>query len=146
MIVARLPQAPIIYTATLNTRFSDFDSYGHMNAANYVDLVVSSRFTHQMREYGLSAADFAQRGLGFYLSRFEIDYKRSVASSQSKVLIHSWVTEVANPRMFIDFEVWSEAKDQLHERGKLSCVCMALPRNKPCQLPDWVVPYLFQVH
>ena len=59
-------------------RFNDCDPLGHLNNSKYLDYFINAREDHLKENYGIDLKDWALRGLGFVVSRHEIQYIRAV--------------------------------------------------------------------
>lgn len=59
-------------------RFNDCDPLGHLNNSKYIDYFLNAREDHLKASYGIDLKDWASRGMGFVVSRHEIQYIRAV--------------------------------------------------------------------
>lgn len=59
-------------------RFNDCDPFGHLNNSRYLDYFLNAREDHIKENYGIDLKEWAARGLGFVVSRHEIQYIRAV--------------------------------------------------------------------
>ena len=137
------PANPVIYETLVDLRFSDFDPYGHLNAPKYLDLVLSSRWKYKQKAFDITQKDYQERGLGFYLMRSEIDFKKSVENS-GEVLVRSHVEELKEPKFRVDFEIRDTSGEILHAAGNLTFVIINIKSGRPTRMPEWCLPYLFR--
>ena len=131
---------PIIYSDTLKVRFSDLDPYGHENSAFYLDYVISSRWNFLEKSLDVSSQDLIEKGLGFYLIKSEINYKRAIKGA-TEVSIESFVSEVKRTRLYISFSM-SNADRKVCSDGVLEFAIMNLKSGMPQGFPEWAT-YLF---
>jgi len=68
-----------IYTV----RFNDCDPFGHLNNSKYIDYFLNAREDHLKASYGIDLKEWASRGLGFVVSRHEIQYIRAVTYNET---------------------------------------------------------------
>jgi YbgC/YbaW family acyl-CoA thioester hydrolase len=64
-------------------RFSDCDPFGHLNNSKYIDYFLNAREDHLKASYGIDLKEWASRGLGFVVSRHEIQYIRAVTYNET---------------------------------------------------------------
>ncbi|HNM97455.1 MAG TPA: hotdog domain-containing protein [Marmoricola sp.] len=89
--VTRSPAGPgdaKVWQSPLKVRFSDIDSYGHVNNVKYLE------FFHEAR---LECAQ--QLGLGgedWVVARAEVDYRRPALFRHSAYVVRTWIAEIAN--------------------------------------------------
>ena len=131
-----------MYDTLTDVRFSDYDPYGHVNARNYLDLVLASRWRYAQTALGVTADDFIRGGLGFFLIRSEIDYLKPIERAYT-VHVTSHVTAAAGVRLRIPFAIEDAERKVVHCRGLLTFAIMDLEAQRPCALPDWTEKYFF---
>jgi YbgC/YbaW family acyl-CoA thioester hydrolase len=59
-------------------RFNDCDPLGHLNNSKYIDYFLNAREDHVKEHYGIDLKEWAMRGLGFVVTRHEVQYIRAV--------------------------------------------------------------------
>lgn len=100
------------HQAYVELRWSDFDRFGHMNNAQYVEIVQESRVQ-------FSLDNFVVRGLPmpmFVVRHLEADYRIPLVPGPSKkVLVESTVVKVGRT----SFTTRQEIKD---DQGRTACV------------------------
>ena len=64
-------------------RFNDCDPLGHLNNSKYIDYFLNAREDHLNASYGVDLKEWAARGLGFVVSRHEIQYIRAVTYNET---------------------------------------------------------------
>jgi acyl-CoA thioester hydrolase len=65
-------------TTAYIVRFNDCDPLGHLNNSKYIDYFLNAREDHVKEHYGIDLKEWALRGLGFVVTRHEIQYIRAV--------------------------------------------------------------------
>jgi YbgC/YbaW family acyl-CoA thioester hydrolase len=63
-------------------RFNDCDPLAHLNNSKYLDYFLNAREDHLKENYGIDLKEWALRGLGFVVSRHEIQYIRAVTYNE----------------------------------------------------------------
>lgn len=134
---------PIIYDQTLDVRFGDLDSFGHVNSMVYLDMVNSSRLIYLERELGVTTADLIRKGLGFYLSKVSQEFVKPI-TGLVKVRVVSHVAVVDRAKLIIPFEMTNPESGRVYSKGELECYVVNLETQKPMALPDWAADFLFR--
>lgn len=133
-------------------RWSDMDSFGHVNNARFLTLFEEARvalFFAGARERGLTS--FAR---GIVISRHEVDYLRPIdhgtgpdgAARPARVRIEMWVDEIRPSRFVVSYELFDGGA--LASRARSVCVPFDLARGRPRRLNEaereflgeWVAP------
>jgi acyl-CoA thioester hydrolase len=134
--VEKVPQEK--YFCCLKVRSYECDSYGHVNNAVYLNYLEYGRWEY-LKSIGFDYEGARVDGFGIYVSRIEIDYKKS-AHCDDELTIESWplkkgaVSGVIGQRILIgglpgkpDGEVLVEAK--------VRWAFMDLAKGTPCAIP-----------
>lgn len=142
--MTREKRQPIQYEDLVDIRFADLDFYSHVNSKHYVDLVSTARINYMTNVMKISMEEVAKRGLGFFLTRSTINYKRPIAGLQ-KVFVRSHVEELRGGKILvIPFEILSENKEKLYSDGTLEFSLIDMQTLKSTQAPDWIFPYFYK--
>ncbi|MEJ4112119.1 acyl-CoA thioesterase [Corynebacterium kroppenstedtii] len=80
-----------VHTVTLPLRWSDFDIYGHVNNAAYLEFSQDSRVAF-LQEMGSIAGTNSMPQL--FVRHAELDYRRGIAPSSNTVTVNSEVTRI----------------------------------------------------
>ena len=73
-------------------RWSDFDRYGHMMNANYVEIAQEARLIYAQERIFPDVPEFAA-----FVRHLELDYKNPIQpQGLSSVEVESWVTRIGN--------------------------------------------------
>jgi YbgC/YbaW family acyl-CoA thioester hydrolase len=91
-------------------RFNDCDPLGHLNNSKYLDYFINAREDHLKENYDIDLKDWALRGLGFVVSRHEIQYIRAVTYNEV-VCIESALIGCGDN--YLDVEMLMFDKDRL---------------------------------
>jgi len=114
---------------TCPVRWSDMDTYGHVNNARFLTLYEEARVAlmfQSAREQGLSSLE-----QGVVIARHEVDYLRPV-DYQDRVRIELWVEEVRPASFVVAYELYAD--DQLASRARSVCVPFDLAGGRPRRL------------
>ncbi|MBC3185016.1 acyl-CoA thioesterase [Corynebacterium sp. zg-331] len=132
MSAEQTQQPGAVHRAYVELRWSDFDRFGHMNNAQYVEIVQESRVR-------FSLDNFVARGLPmpmFVVRHLEADYRIPIVPSPSKkVLVESTVTKVGRS----SFTTLQEIKD---DEGRTACAihCVQVALDKETLQPREITP------
>jgi YbgC/YbaW family acyl-CoA thioester hydrolase len=144
MAAATTARKPIHYNGLTEIRFSDLDQYGHVNSKHYLDLVLSLRLRFMHEHCHMSIDEVTQRGIGFYLTRSNIQYRRSITGMQN-VMIKSHVSLVKQGKVLvIPFEIRNQDESVLYSVGELEFVIIDLTTQKPTAIMPWMEDLLFE--
>ena len=90
-------------------RFNDCDPLGHLNNSKYIDYFLNAREDHLKASYGIDLKEWASRGLGFVVSRHEIQYIRAVTYNET-ICIRSMLIGCGDN--YLDVEMLMYDQDQ----------------------------------
>jgi acyl-CoA thioester hydrolase len=116
---------------TCPVRWSDMDTYGHVNNARFLTLYEEARVALMFqgaREQGVSSLEE-----GVVISRHEVDYLRPV-DYQDPVRIELWIDEIRASRFVVSYEMF--AREELASRARSVCVPFDLVSSHPRRLSD----------
>lgn len=136
---------PVIFKADVPIRFGDIDRYNHVTTTAYLDFVFTSRFIFTMKEFGISPDDFLAKGLLFFNSRVEINFRTPIPSNQTFVKVESFVHSIDRAKLRIEFKIMDETGEKRHSDGRFDCVVIEAETQKPfSSVPSWLLKHLFQ--
>ncbi len=116
---------------TCPVRWSDMDSYGHVNNSRFLTLYEEARVALMFqgaREAGVSSLEE-----GVVISRHEVDYLRPV-DYQDRVRIELWIEEIRAASFVVVYELFAD--DLLASRARSVCVPFDLGKSRPRRLSD----------
>jgi acyl-CoA thioester hydrolase len=114
---------------TCPVRWSDMDTYGHVNNSRFLTLYEEARVALMFqgaREKGLSSLEE-----GVVISRHEVDYLRPV-DYQDRVRIELWIAEMKAASFVVGYELFAD--DVLASRARSVCVPFDLVNSRPRRL------------
>lgn len=106
----RLTNGPI-HTTKVPVRWGDFDRFGHINNASYIELVQEARAVFAMEE-------FVERGHAMpaaFVRSMKIDYLSAIMPDTMEVIVETQVVHIGNT----SFITVQNVKDR---HGSLACV------------------------
>lgn len=112
-----MSDAPEIFSkfeTELDVLPDDIDLYQHVHSTRYLDYVLAARFTQMKRDYGMSMEEFADRGLGWFMTSSTVNYKRPLGLGD-RMVVRCWIETITPRGCRVNFEI-----DRLPER-KRSC-------------------------
>jgi acyl-CoA thioester hydrolase len=114
---------------TCPVRWSDMDTYGHVNNARFLTLYEEARVALMFagaRQQGVSSLE-----QGVVISRHEVDYLRPV-DYQDPVRVELWIAEIRASRFVVEYEMF--AREELASRARSVCVPFDLTNSRPRRL------------
>ena len=122
-------------------RWSDMDTYGHVNNARFLTLYEEARvamFFTGARAHGLTSFEE-----GIVIARHEIDYLRPVDYGHP-VRVEMWISELRASRFTVAYQLFDEGV--LASRASSVCVPYNLAEGFPRRLTeaerDFLKPYV----
>lgn len=115
-----------IHTHHIPVRWSDFDRYGHIMNANYVEIAQEARLAFAEDKFYSQDIDFAA-----FVRHLDVDFRKPIEpEGNSELLIESQVVEVGNT----SFVTRQEIKDK---HGRTACVveCVQVAVDLDTQMP-----------
>ncbi len=103
-------QNPALHVTTVPIRWSDFDRYGHLMNANYVELAQEARLQFANDEFADKGHDFA-----VFVRHIDVDFLRPVMPDTTELVVETQVVEIGNT----SFTTRQELKDR---QGRVACV------------------------
>ena len=138
---------PIKFEWKVDLRPSDLDPYHHVSSYLYLEYVIGSRWQYLAKHYGEDAFSLAEKGLGFFLTKSQMKYRRGITDAK-QILVRSYVSECYRNNRLVDvpFEIQSVDEMVTFCNGILSFAVMnvsntRVPKIQP--LPDWAFKYFF---
>lgn len=123
------------FETELDVRPDDIDLYQHVHSTRYLDYVLAARFIQMERDYGMSMADFAERGMGWYMASSTVNYKRPLGLGD-RMVVRCWIEHFSAQGCRVAFQI-----DRLPQR-KRSCdgfcdyALIDLETKRSIPLPD----------
>lgn len=103
-------QNTALHVTTVPVRWSDFDRYGHIMNANYIEVAQEARLQFAEDEFTARGLDFA-----VFVRHLDVDYLRPVMPDTTELLIETQVVEIGNT----SFTTRQEIKDR---QGRIACI------------------------
>ena len=117
--------------AEVPVRFADTDALGHVNNANYLSFLESSRLEYIKRVLGrVKTEDF-----GVIIARIEIDYK-SPAFHYETMSVGCRVEEIGGSSIRMDYRIEDKATGRLVALAKSVMVAFDYALGRPTRVSD----------
>lgn len=127
-----------VFESELEVRPDDIDMFQHVHASRYQDYVLAARFDQMKRCYGISMEAFMEKGLGWFVRDFFIEYKRSLGlGDQFKV--RTWIQDFFRTGVCVHYEILRKPNNKLCCKGKSHYTMISLDSQRPKPIPDWVI-------
>ena len=133
---------PLQYESEIVVRFADLDPYGHVNATNYLDYVISGRWLYAKEQLGVTADDFIKKNVGFFMTESRVEYRRSINGVQ-RLFVTSFVSKIDGHFKYVSFRIQDSDRSKTFCSGELKFAIMDLATMKTQSMPDWVKKYFF---
>ncbi|HKE71388.1 MAG TPA: thioesterase family protein [Nocardioidaceae bacterium] len=101
-----LADGPPGHAYSCRVRWSDIDSYGHVNNVKYVEYFQEARI--QFVREALESEDAADLG-SFVVARVDVDYRRPLEFQTEPVWVRTWVTRIGRSSFELQAAVCDEA-------------------------------------
>lgn len=93
-------------------RFNDCDPFGHLNNSRYIDYMLNAREDHLRNAYQIELHAFAKNGIGWVVSKHEIQYIRP-AFYNEKVCIQSDLIEAGESQLLLEMIMYDNHKQNI---------------------------------
>ena len=103
-------QNSALHETVIPVRWADFDRYGHIMNANYIELAQEARLKFAEDEFTSKGLDFA-----VFVRHIDADFLRPVLPDTTELLIETQVVEIGNT----SFTTRQEIKDR---QGRTACI------------------------
>jgi acyl-CoA thioester hydrolase len=97
-------------------RFNDCDPFGHLNNSRYIDYFLNAREDHLKEHYNIDLKEWALKGIGFVVSRHEIQYVRAVSYNDT-VCIQSALVGFGDNYLEVEMQMYD--KEQQNRKALL---------------------------
>lgn len=136
---------PIIYRYTIPTRFSDLDSYNHVNFKHYFDYVINSRLFYMQERFNIGLFELAETiGIGFYATQSEIKYLRPI-KGVTTVEVESHVGEIQNDSLLkIPFRIFDSKSGKSFSEGRIDFSLVDVKTGRVTPITKPVSDLLFE--
>lgn len=133
---------PILFLQDQDIRFGELDSYGHVNAKHYLDIVASARIMYMERQLGCTMERITEAGFGFYLRKATQNFRIPIVGLQ-RVFVKSFVSEAKDSLFVVDFKILNHDQSKTHAMGQLEYVVVDLKTERPTTPPTWLEKFFF---
>ncbi|MGM0929040.1 MAG: acyl-CoA thioesterase [Actinomycetota bacterium] len=131
----------------IQLRFSDIDSYGHVNNVTYLGYLETARVLLQLLrpelpataggESGATLRELAGTDNQTLVGRQEIEYRVPLEFRTEPVQVGVWVTRIGNSSFDLGYAVVDEDQTgTVHAVGASTMVLAAAATGRPVPLPD----------
>ncbi len=127
-----------VFESELEVRPDDLDMFRHVHASKYQDYVLAARFDQMKRCYGISMETFMEKGLGWFVRDFQIEYKRSLSLGDAFV-VKTWIQDFFKTGVSVQFEIINTTTHKLCCKGHSHYTMVSLKTQRPETIPDWVM-------
>ncbi|MDA7652914.1 acyl-CoA thioesterase [bacterium] len=127
-----------IFESEMDVRPDDIDMFQHVHASKYQDYVLAARFDQMKRCYGISMEAFMEKGLGWFVRDFCIEYKRSLGLGD-RFKVKTWIQDFFRTGVCVHFEIIRKTTDKLCCKGKSHYTMVSLATQRPEPIPEWVL-------
>lgn len=127
------------FSSPFSVRPDDIDLFQHVHSSRYQDYLLAARFDQMERCYGISMQEFMDKGFGWFVSDFQIQYKAQLGLGD-EFQVTTWIHGIRAATVTVDFEIQrTKPNTQLCCRGQSKYVFIKLANGRPTRIPDWVI-------
>ncbi len=126
------------FESEIAVRPDDIDLYQHVHSTRYLDYVLAARFDQMERCYGMGMAEFARRGLGWFMTSAQISFKRPLGLGDH-MIVRTWIDSFTSHGCRVPFQIERSDTRKLSCEGVCDYVLVTLPEGKPTPLPADVI-------
>jgi acyl-CoA thioester hydrolase len=112
-------------------RWSDVDTYGHVNNVKYFEYYQEARIAFLS---GLADGQPGDTGRGVVVARIDVDYRRPILFRSEPFEIQTWVSRVGNSSYDLEAEI--RDGDEVLSRAHAVVVAFDLDRQRSRPLTD----------
>ena len=134
------------FESIIPLRPSDFDINGHVHHSKYFDLLLAAREDQMDRCYGMPMSAFVERGWGWMVRRYEIEYKRALKQGD-QAQVRTWSIGVGDSGkdkriaslVTIGFEICIASSGKIAAHGNAVYVMVDIKTSRPAAIPQDVI-------
>lgn len=116
------------FERTVDVRYQDHDTMGHVNNAIYVTYMEEARFDYLTGEMGVAADD-----LNMVVAHLDVDFRRPVQYAR-QVTVAVSVTDVGGSSFTMTYEIRDD--EGVAVEGETVQVTLDAEMGEPCPVPD----------
>lgn len=134
----KLPFIGSRFTSSFSVRPDDLDLFQHVHSSRYQDYLLAARFDQMDRCYGISMKEFMDKGFGWFVCDFRIQYKAQLGLGD-EFQVTTWIQSIKAATVTVLFEIQRiKPTVDLCCRGESKYVLVNLENSRPTRIPDWV--------
>ncbi|MEE1899974.1 acyl-CoA thioesterase [Flavobacterium rakeshii] len=119
-----------------NIRFSDCDSFKHLNNSRYVDYMLNAREDHLKEFHDISMTYLYGKGSGWMVNKHEIIYLNP-ANYGEQVCIKSELLKYSDDSLFVEMTMWNEQETHIKAILWTKFIHINLLTGKRDNHPEW---------
>lgn len=123
------------FETELSVRPDDIDLYQHVHSTRYLDYVLAARFEQMEKHYGMSMQAFAARGLGWWMTIANIQYKRPLGWGD-RMIVRCWVDRIGESSCRVAFEIDKVPSSKRICDGYCDYSLVTLATGRATPIPD----------
>lgn len=126
------------FETRLDVRPDDIDMNRHVHNSKYLDYVLAARYDQMERCYGMSMADFLERGYSWVVKVAHIEHKRPLGMEDS-MIVRTRVSEMHPRGVTVEFEILKAADERVSARGYFDYIMVDAETGRPVVIPEDIV-------
>ena len=126
------------FRSSFTVRPDDLDLFQHVHSSRYQDYLLAARFDQMERCYGISMNTFIEKGFGWFVSEFHIQYKGQLGLGD-RFDVTTWIESIQAASVRVHFEI--DRTSPTAQRccyGESRYVLIKLDSGRPTRIPPWV--------
>lgn len=118
------------FSTPIELRFSDLDTYGHVNSAVYFTYLETARIK-LLKDF---FQEGAQQGFVKLVARAECDYKSPILL-HDKLVVTLWVSRVGSSSFDLEYRL-HDSREKTFATARTTMVCFDIKKNVTVPVPE----------
>lgn len=118
-----------IFESELRVRPDDIDMFNHVHNSKYLDYVLAARYEQMEKFYNMPWEHFTKLGLGWVVSRVEINFKRPLLMNDL-MLIKTGILSMNEKGCAVQFEIINKKTGKVASDGIFDYVLIDLNTSR----------------
>ncbi len=119
-------------------RPDDIDMNNHVHYSKYLDYLLLARYDQMKRCYKMSMEEFLDRGLTWFASSANINYKNGLKLNDIAV-VKTGIKEIKAAQVSVDFWISRKSDNALCCFGNVFYTLISSSTGKPCRIPEDII-------
>ncbi len=123
------------FISEIIVRPSDIDVNNHVHYSKYLDYLLAARYEQMHRDYKMSMEEFIDRGMSWFASNVNIDFKRALKLGDT-ALVETQIESYNGAQVKVNFWIKKKANDKIAAEGYAFYTLVSIKTGRPLRIPD----------